>query len=50
MSAGAIVMFLVAAIGLWGGCGVSIAIAMRHNKKNKPKMAQADGGEEKPEK
>ncbi len=48
MSTGAIVMLLIAAIGLWGGCGVSIAIAMKHNKKNKPQASQAaDGGEEK---
>ncbi|MCI9596177.1 MAG: MetS family NSS transporter small subunit [Firmicutes bacterium] len=48
MSAGAIVMLLIAAIGLWGGCGVSIAIAMKHSKKNKPQAQEAaDAGEQK---
>lgn len=47
MSAGAIVMFLIAAIGLWGGCGLSIVIAMKHNKKRKMQETPADGGDEK---
>ncbi len=34
MSTGAIVMMLIGCIGLWGGCGVAIAIAMKHSKKN----------------
>ncbi len=47
MSAGAIVMFLIAAIGLWGGCGLSIAIAIRHHKKNsdKPQAGSGEGNE-----
>lgn len=53
MSAGAIVMLLIAAVGLWGGCGVSIAIAMKHSKKKKSQTPQAqeaaDSGEEKQE-
>lgn len=34
MSTGAIVMMLVGCIGLWGGCALSIAIAIKHNKKD----------------
>lgn len=51
MSAGAIVMLLIAAVGLWGGCGLSIAIAMKHNKKKKSQTPRtqeaADAGEQK---
>lgn len=50
MSAGAIVMLLIAAVGLWGGCGVSIAIAMKHSRKNRSQAQEAaDSGEEKQE-
>lgn len=34
MSTSAIIMMLIGCIGLWGGCGVSIAIAMKHSKRN----------------
>ena len=37
MSTGAIIMMLVACIGLWGGCAVSIGISMKHSKKNRDK-------------
>ena len=39
MSASAIVMMLIACIGLWGGIAVSLAIMMKSNKKR----AQAAG-------
>ncbi len=32
MSTGAIVMMLIGCVGLWGGCAVAIAIAMKHAK------------------
>lgn len=35
MSASAIVMMIVACVGLWGGAGLSLAIMMKHDKKNK---------------
>lgn len=34
MSTSAIVMMLVGCIGLWGGCALSIAIAIKHSKKD----------------
>lgn len=39
MSGSAIVMMLIGCIGLWGGCGLSIAIAMKHSRR---KAAEAD--------
>ncbi len=32
MSTGAIVMMLIGCVGLWGGCAVAIAIAIKHAK------------------
>lgn len=37
MTASAVVMMCIGCIGLWGGCAVSILIAMKHSKKNKEK-------------
>lgn len=34
MSTSAIIMMLVGCIGLWGGCALSIAIAIKHSKKD----------------
>lgn len=34
MSADAIIMMLIGCVGLWGGCAVAIAIAMKHKGKN----------------
>lgn len=33
MSTGAIIMMVVGCVGLWGGCAVSIAIAIKSSKK-----------------
>lgn len=44
MSTSAIVMMLIGCIGLWGGCALSIGIAMKHNKKNA--AAEKDAAEE----
>ncbi len=30
MSTGAIIMMLIGCVGLWGGCAVAIAIAIKH--------------------
>lgn len=35
MSASAIVMMIIGCVGLWGGCAVSISIALKHMKNNK---------------
>lgn len=35
MSTSAIVMMCIACIGLWGGCGVALAIMMKHSKQKK---------------
>ena len=42
MSASAIVMMLIACIGLWGGIAVSLVIMMKSNRKK----AEAAGGAE----
>ena len=42
MSASAIVMMLIACIGLWGGIAVSLVIMMKSNRKK----AEATGAEE----
>ncbi len=34
MTTGAIVMMIIGCVGLWGGCAVSISIAIKNNKKN----------------
>ena len=33
MSASAIIMMVIACVGLWGGCAVSLSIMMKHDKK-----------------
>ena len=42
MSASAIIMMLIACIGLWGGIAVSLVIMMKSNRKK----AEAAGAEE----
>ena len=42
MSASAIVMMLIACIGLWGGIAVSLVIMMKSNRK-KAEAAAAEG-------
>ena len=42
MSASAIIMMLIACIGLWGGIAVSLVIMMKSNRKK----AEATGAEE----
>lgn len=34
MSVGAIIMMIIGCVGLWGGCAVSVAIAIKSSKKN----------------
>lgn len=46
MSTSAIVMMLIGCIGLWGGCAVAIAIAMKHSKKDQTSADAAGGSEE----
>lgn len=41
MSTSAIVMMLIGCIGLWGGCGVAIAIAMKHSKRKSLEASEA---------
>ncbi|MGL4485282.1 MAG: MetS family NSS transporter small subunit [Anaerovoracaceae bacterium] len=38
MSVGAIIMMIIGCVGLWGGCGLAIAINIKHNKKEKNNM------------
>ena len=33
MSTSAIIMMIIGCVGLWGGCAVACAIAIRHGKK-----------------
>lgn len=40
MSTSAIIMMLIGCIGLWGGCGLSIAIAMKHSKRKSAEAAK----------
>ncbi|MBQ6496893.1 MAG: MetS family NSS transporter small subunit [Firmicutes bacterium] len=47
MSASAIVMMLIACIGLWGGIAVSLTIMMKSNRK-RAAAAMAAGAEEEP--
>ena len=35
MSTGAIIMMIIGCVGLWGGFGLSCAIAFKHNRKEK---------------
>lgn len=35
MDTSAIIMMIIGCVGLWGGCGVAISIAIKHSKKNK---------------
>lgn len=44
MSTSAIIMMLIGCIGLWGGCGLAIAVAMKHNKRKNREAAEAAGG------
>ncbi|NLP30598.1 MAG: methionine/alanine import family NSS transporter small subunit [Clostridiales bacterium] len=37
MSTGAIIMMIIGCVGLWGGCLLSVSIAMKHSKKNNNK-------------
>lgn len=42
MSTSAIIMMLIGCIGLWGGCGLSIAIAMKHSRRKASEAAEAE--------
>lgn len=34
MNTGAIIMMIIGCGGLWGGCAVAVAIAMKHRRDN----------------
>ena len=42
MSASAIVMMLIACIGLWGGIAVSLVIMMKSNRKKAEALAEGE--------